>query len=307
VVGDRGEAAAAGDRHPEPVWRRRPQGCGAGGGGASGGGGTRHTAGALRPAPPPGPDAPMALWASATGAPQRTRSGPLRLCGLHGLWGAVPAGSLGEGRHDQAGEPQTGQGGPRHRVAAPSAPTGPGAARRAQAARARPRHLLRRQWPLAQAAAARRSAAAGGVPMAVPSPPAHPLAREEVWRLAPAVASPPPTDAGPHLGRVATSHLNGRAGGWQSPCPDLARGWEGNLPAYSTTAFWRHQPGGNALPTALAVPPARRGRAARQPGAARLGLGLDMHLRNGQGSASGVSWGADLGKGGGHDCKHAAG
>jgi hypothetical protein len=60
------------------------------------------------------------------------------------------------------------------------------------------------------------------------------------------------------------------------------------------TAFWRYQPGGNALPTALAAPPAHRGRAARQHGVARRGatwLGRDMRLRNGEGSASGVPWG----------------
>jgi hypothetical protein len=50
--------------------------------------------------------------------------------------------------------------------------------------------------------------------MAVPSQPAHALDVGEVWRLAPAVPSPLPTDDGPHLGRVATSHINGRAGWW---------------------------------------------------------------------------------------------
>jgi hypothetical protein len=64
-----------------------------------------------------------------------------------------------------------------------------------------------------------------------PSQPAHTLAMEEVWRRAPAVSSPPPTDDGPHLGRVATSHINGRAGWWKSPCPDLARGWDGQPPS----------------------------------------------------------------------------
>jgi hypothetical protein len=173
----------------------------------------------------------MALWGAAPGATKRDRSGHLRLVGLHVLVGAVPAGAMGDGLQDKAGESQTGQAGPRRLVSSPSAPTGQDAARRAQSTRARPLQLLRRQWPRAQSAAARRSAEAGVGQMAVPSQPAHTLAMEEVWRRAPAVSSPPPTDDGPHLGRVATSHINGRAGWWKSPCPDLARGWDGQPPS----------------------------------------------------------------------------
>src|SRR4029453_8471511 len=98
---------------------------------------------------------------------------------LYVLLGAVPEGSMGEVLQDKAGEPQTGQGGPRRLVSAPSAPTGQGAARRAQATRARPRQRLRRQRQLSQSAAARRSDEAGVVHMAVPSQPAHALDMEE--------------------------------------------------------------------------------------------------------------------------------
>src|SRR5215831_10299086 len=66
--------------------------------------------------------------------------------------------------------------------------------------------------------------------MAVRSQPAHALDVGEVWRRAPAVPSPPPTDHSPHLGRLATSHINGRAGWWKSPRPDLARGRGGQPP-----------------------------------------------------------------------------
>src|SRR5262245_48944483 len=66
--------------------------------------------------------------------------------------------------------------------------------------------------------------------MAVPTQPAHALDVGEVWRRAPAVPSPPPTDHSPHLGRLATSHINGRAGWWKSPSPDLARGRGGQPP-----------------------------------------------------------------------------
>ena len=38
------------------------------------------------------------------------------------------------------------------------------------------------------------------------------------------VASSPSSHYGPNLGRLATSHLSGGAGGWKSPRPDLARG-----------------------------------------------------------------------------------
>src|SRR4029077_9800088 len=122
-------------------------------------------------------------------------------------------------------------------VSSPSAPTGQGAARRAQSTRARPLQLLRRQRQLSQYAAARRSHEAGLVQMAVPSQPAHALDWGEVWTLAPAVPSPPPTDYGPHLGRVATSHINGRAGWWKSPCPDLARGRGGKPPGLLYKTF----------------------------------------------------------------------
>ena len=168
---------------------------------------------------------------------------------------------MGEVLQDKAGEPQTGQAGPRRRVSSPSAPTGQGPARRAQSTRARPLQLLRRPRQLSASAAARRSHEAGVVPMAVPSQPAHALDVGEVWRRAPAVPSPPPTDDGPHLGRRATSHINGRAGGWKSPCPDSARGRGGNLLAYSTTAF-------------LAPPPrARRAGPPTPPGGSALGQG----------------------------------
>ena len=77
----------------------------------------------------------------------------------------------------------------------------------------------------------------------------------------------------------------------------------------------------------LLVPPARRQRLARSAygapspprpsgpiarrSAARLWLELDVRLRNGEDSASGVPWGEDLGKGEGHnfkwDCKRSEG
>src|SRR5262245_63060261 len=46
----------------------------------------------------------------------------------------------------------------------------------------------------------------------------------EVYGSPPTDASSPPTDHGPALGCVATSHISGSAGWWKSPCPDLARG-----------------------------------------------------------------------------------
>src|SRR2546428_2466137 len=52
----------------------------------------------------------------------------------------------------------------------------------------------------------------------------------EVYGSPPTDASSPPTDHGPDLGCVTTSHINGRAGWWKSPCPDLARGRGGQPP-----------------------------------------------------------------------------
>jgi len=205
--------------------------------------------------------------------------------------GAVPEGSMGEVLQDKAGEPQTGQEGPRRLVSSPSAPTGQGTARRAQSTRARPLQFLRRQRQLSQSAAARRSHEAGLVHMAVPSQPAHALDVGEVWRRAPAVPSPPPTDHGPHLGRLATSHINGRAGWWKSPSPDLARGRGGQPPGLLYNGLLvpapRERPpapraGGPAVPPARAAPAARCGSPpALQRGAARLSLVLDRRRRMG--------------------------
>jgi hypothetical protein len=181
---------------------------------------------------------------------------------------------MGEVRHDQAGEPQTGQAGPLRLVSSPSAPTGQGAARRAQATRARPLQLLRRQRHRSESAAARRSHEAGLGHMAVPSQPAHALDVGEVWRRAPAVPAPPPTDHGPHLGRLATSHINGRAGWWKSPRPDLARGRGGQPPGLLYNGLL-HRPSAAPLaailhhrPSAAAAPDGRRG--GRAAGAACL-------------------------------------
>src|SRR5262249_42321774 len=52
----------------------------------------------------------------------------------------------------------------------------------------------------------------------------------EVHGSPPTAASSPPTDHGPDLGCVTTSHIDGRAGWWKSPCPDLARGRGGKPP-----------------------------------------------------------------------------
>jgi hypothetical protein len=144
---------------------------------------------------------------------------------------------MGEVRHAQAGEPQTGQAGPLRLVSSPSAPTGQGAARRAQATRARPLQLLRRQRHRSESAAARRSHEAGLGHMAVPSQPAHALDVGEVWRRAPAVPLPRP--------RITVRIWGGSPRVTSTEEPDggnlLVRIWRGagvgNLPAYSTTAF----------------------------------------------------------------------
>src|SRR2546426_10272233 len=184
---------------------------------------------------------------------------------------------MGDVVQDPAGEPQTGQEGHLRLVSSSSAPTGQGAARRAQSTRARPLQLLRRQRQLSQYAAARRSHEAGLVQMAVPSQPAHALDVGEGWRLAPAVPSPPPTDYGPPLGRGATRSINGRAGWWTSPCPDLARGRGGKPPGLLYNGIF-------APPSPAAAPGSRRWwrpqcpaaacRSGAPQGAARLSAGL---------------------------------
>src|SRR5215470_12741039 len=52
----------------------------------------------------------------------------------------------------------------------------------------------------------------------------------EVYGFPPTAASATPTDHGPDLEWVTTSHTDGRAGWWQSPRPALARGRGGEPP-----------------------------------------------------------------------------
>src|SRR5207248_5373318 len=93
-----------------------------------------------------------------------------------------------------------------------------------------PLQLLRRAWQFSESAATRRSDEAGLVQVAVPSQPAQASHVGEVYGFPPTEASSPPTDHGPDLGRITTSHTDGRAGWWKSPCPDLARGRGGKPP-----------------------------------------------------------------------------
>src|SRR6266851_6747232 len=72
----------------------------------------------------------------------------------------------------------------------------------------------------------------------------------------------------------------------------------GNPKAFFAPPPWPHaSAGGHPSPAALAAPPARRRSPPERP-AARLWLVLDMRLRMGEGSASGVPWGGGLGTGG---------
>ncbi len=59
-----------------------------------------------------------------------------------------------------------------------------------------------------------RSDEAGLVQVALPSKPTHAPELDEVHRFAEVVASPPAPDHSSDLGRLATSHINGRAVWW---------------------------------------------------------------------------------------------
>src|SRR5262249_8575493 len=100
--------------------------------------------------------------------------------------------------------------------------------------------LLRREWQLSESPATRRSDEAGLVQMAVPSQPAQASQLGKVYGSPPTEASPPPTDHDPDLGCVTTSHINGRAGWWKSPCPDLVRGWDGQPPSLLYNGLFHH-------------------------------------------------------------------
>ena len=143
---------------------------------------------------------------------------------------AYPERSLADGVQDSAGEPETGQAGHLRLVSTPSAPAGGGTARRARSTSARSLQLLRREWQLSESPATRRSDEAGLVQVAVPSQPAQASQLGKVYGSPPTEAFPPPTDHGPDLGCVTTSPIDGRAGWWKSPCPDLARGRGGKPP-----------------------------------------------------------------------------
>jgi hypothetical protein len=144
--------------------------------------------------------------------------------------GAFPYRSLADGVQDAAGEPQTGKDVHLRLVPSPSALVDRGAARRAQYTRARSFQLLRRQRQLSEFAAARRGDEAGLVQVAVPSQPAQAAQLGEILGPSPTMPSPPPTDHGPDLGCVTTSHIDRRAGWRKSPSPDLARGRGGQPP-----------------------------------------------------------------------------
>ena len=78
----------------------------------------------------------------------------------------------------------------------------------------------------------------------------------EVHGSPPAEASSPPTDHGPDLGCVTTSHIDGRAGWWKSPCPDLARGRGGQPPGLlynGTSRCLRERIPGASLPNAAST------------------------------------------------------
>src|SRR5262249_2568278 len=102
----------------------------------------------------------------------------------------------------------------------------------------------------------------------------------------PTAASSPPTDHGPDLGCVTTSHIDGRAGWWKSPCPDLARGRGGKPPGLLYKALVRQRFGARPLEP-LAQPPAATPRprlfpcAQRRtaPGAGHALLCPSMHRR----------------------------
>ena len=84
----------------------------------------------------------------------------------------------------------------------------------------------------------------------------------EVYGSPPTDASSPPTDHGPDLGWVATSHINGRAGWWKSPCPDLARGRGGKPPGLLYNSLLA-RPRGRRIGNA-AAPPRRDSSRARR-------------------------------------------
>ena len=144
---------------------------------------------------------------------------------------------------DAAGKPETGHKGHRRLVSPPSASAGRGTARRARSTSARSLQLLRRQWQLSESPATRRSDEAGVVHVAVPSQPAQASQLGEVYGSPPTDASSPPTDHGPDLGCVTTSHIDGRAGWWKSPCPALARGRGGQPPGLLYNGLFQ-RPGG---------------------------------------------------------------
>src|SRR5262249_23547528 len=88
----------------------------------------------------------------------------------------------------------------------------------------------------------------------------------------PTAASSPPTDHGPDLGWITTSHIDGRAGWWKSPCPDLARGRGGKPPGLLYNGLCtpprRPRPPQHAPPLAP-PPPTGAGRRGLQPGSTR--------------------------------------
>src|SRR6266446_3514951 len=124
--------------------------------------------------------------------------------------------------------------------------------------------LLRRPWQLSASPATHQSDEAGVVSVAVPSQPAQASHVGEVDGSPPTEASAPPTDHGPDLGGVTTSHIDGRAGWWQSPCPDLARGRGGQPPGLLYNGLF-HRFHRRRTPTLAPTPRHRKPPPSRSP------------------------------------------
>ena len=108
-------------------------------------------------------------------------------------------------------------------MSSPSTPAGGRATRRAHETHPGALQLLWREWQCSQFGAAGRRHGAALVHVASPSKQPHASHLAEVRCVVGTIPSACASDSRANLGRIAMSHISGRAGWWKPPSPVLVR------------------------------------------------------------------------------------
>ena len=151
------------------------------------------------------------------------RSGLIRLLGVHAALATSPQRSLGHAVSDTVLAFAASDYCRRRQVSSPSTPAGGRATRRAHETHPGALQLLWREWQRSQFGAAGRRHGAALVHVASPSKQPHASHLAEVRCVVGTISSARASDSRANLGRIAMSHISGRAGWWKPPSPVLVR------------------------------------------------------------------------------------